>query len=283
MSEVLQSAKAGVSARPGVVAASVAAGFPWADTADTGPSVVVVEDGPSSTGRELAEQLVAEIWKSRQRTTLDLYTTEQAMEAVQLAGERKAPIVLADFADTPGGGGYGDGTRLLQAMIDANLQNAAFGMLYDPVAVRTCIEQGLGAHVVVAIGGKIDARYGEPIPVTGHVVAVTDGTLRLQGPMMAGTRIEMGPTAVLRVGGIDIFMTSGRFQVYDLNFVQHANMDTRNKAVVAVKSAHHFRAAFAPIASEVIVVDSGGGLTSRAYKHRAYKKVRRPVYPLELD
>ena len=78
-------------------------------------------------------------------------------------------------------------------------------------------------------------------------------------------------------------MTSGRFQLFDLNFFGHANVDPRNKAMVAVKSAHHFRAAFAPIASEVIVVDSGGGLTSRNYKQLAYQKVRRPVYPLDLD
>ncbi|NQV98641.1 MAG: M81 family metallopeptidase [Rhodospirillales bacterium] len=283
MTEVLQLAKAGVAATPGVLAASVAAGFPWADTPDTGPSVVVVGNGISDSCKQLADRLIAEIWRSRNRVTLELQTIDQAIAAVTAAGERRAPIVLADFADNPGGGGYGDGTRLLKAMIDAGLQDAAFGLLYDPVAVRTCIEQGLGAHVVVAIGGKIDGRYGEPIPVTGHVVAVTDGSLRLQGPMMAGTRIEMGPTVVLRVGGIDIFMTSGRFQLYDLNFFQHANLDPRTKAVVAVKSAHHFRAAFAPIASEIIVVDGGGGLTSRNYKQLSYEKVRRPVFPLDLD
>jgi len=168
-------------------------------------------------------------------------------------------------------------------MIDAELQNTAFGMLYDPIAVQTCIQQGLGAHVVVAVGGKIDPKYGAPVPVTGHVVAITDGTLKLKGPMTAGTNIQMGPTVVLRVGGIDIVMTSGRFQNYDINYFMHANIDPRDKDVVAVKSAHHFRAAYGPIASEVIVVDGGGGLTSRNYKELTYTQVRRPVFPLDLD
>lgn len=283
MTEVLESAKAGAAKLSSVLSCSVAAGFPWVDIEDTGPSVVVVGDGEAPAHKELADQLVAELWRSRARISIDIQTIEQAISAVQTAGERKAPIVLADFADNPGGGGYGDGTRLLKAMIDANVKDAIFGLLYDPVAVRTCVEQGLGAHVVVAIGGKIDTRYGEPIPVTGHVVAVTDGGLTLQGPMMAGSRISMGPTVVLRVGGIDIFLTSGRFQLYDLKFFEHANIDPRTKAVVVVKSAHHFRAAFAPIASEVIVVDGGGGLTSRNYKELDYKKVRRPIFPLDLD
>jgi microcystin degradation protein MlrC len=63
----------------------------------------------------------------------------------------------------------------------------------------------------------------------------------------------------------------------------HANIDPRDKNVVAVKSAHHFRAAYGPIASEVIVVDGGGGLTSRNYKELTYTQVRRPVFPLDLD
>ncbi len=283
MTEALMSVKLGVEQTPAALSGSVACGFPWADIAETGPSVVIVGDGDAAGCQELANKRIDEIWQSRHRLTIRPVSIEEALTTVQTAGERKAPIVLADFADNPGGGGYGDATRLLKAMIDANLQNAAFATLYDPVAVRTCIEQGLGAHVVVAIGGKIDARYGAPIPVTGHVVAVTDGTLRLKGPMMAGTTINMGPTAVLRVGGIDIVLTSGRFQAYDLNFFEHAHIDPRKKDVLAVKSAHHFRAAFAPIASEVIVVDSGGGLTSLNYKELPYTQVRRPVYPLDLD
>ncbi len=282
MLEALASAKLGVGQGDGVLSSSVAAGFPWADIYDSGPSVVVVGDGHSASHKDLADQVMAEIWQSRNRLTIDPWTIEQAIAAIQSAGPRKAPLVLADFADNPGGGGYGDATRLLKAMIDANVQDAVFGLLYDPVAVQTCVEQGLGAHVVVAIGGKIDARYGTPLPVTGHVVAVTDGSLTLQGPMMAGSRICMGPTVVLQVGGIEILITSRRFQLYDLQFFEHANIDPRKKAVVVVKSAHHFRAAFAPIASEVIIVD-GGGLTSRNYRQLDYQNVRRPVYPLDLD
>ncbi len=283
MTEVLLSAKTGTHSVPGVLSSTIACGFPWVDIHDTGPACVVVGDGNAPEFQKLADKLIEEVWQSRHRITIDPISIEEAMERVLVAGKRPAPVVLADFADNPGGGAYGDGTRLLKAMIDADLQNAVFGTLYDPVAVQTCVGQGLGAHVVVAIGGKIDPKYGAPIPVTGSVVAITDGSLKLKGPMMAGTEIQMGPTVVLRVGGIDIVMVSGRFQNYDTNFFEHANINPREKDVLAVKSAHHFRAAYAPIASEVIVVDSGGGLTSRNYKELTYTKLRRPVFPLDLD
>ena len=282
MCEVLASADKLLS-RPGVLAAGVAAGFPWVDILDTGPSAVIVGDCADPKYRAMADGLIAEIWEKRRRTTVETVDVETAMAMVKQAAPTDRPIVLADFADNPGGGGYGDATRLLKGMLDAGLQDAAFATIYDPRAVQTCVDNGLGARVVVDLGGKIDPRYGDPISLTGTVSAVTDGTFTLDGPMMAGTRIDMGPTAVLRVGGLDIVITSGRFQAYDRMFFRHARIEPTAKQVLAVKSAHHFRAAFGPIASQIIVVDSGGGLTSRNYKELSYRKVRRPVYPLDFE
>jgi len=282
MTEVLDAA-ANLASTEGVLSIGIAAGFPWADTPDTGPSVVIVSDGESTQSSALAEGLVEQIWQSRGRLTIQTLPVGAALAAVKTAPDSDQPIVIADFADNPGGGGYGDSTPLLRAMIDADLQNAAFGMIYDPVTVRTCMEQGLGAHVVVALGGKVDPRFGEPVAVTGRVLAITDGTFRLQGPMMAGMPVDMGPTVVVQVGGIDVVITSGRFQCYDRMYFEHARVDISKKSVIAVKSAHHFRAAFGPIASQILVVDSSGGLTSRNFKELPYENVRRPVYPLDMN
>ncbi len=281
MSEVLASADK-LSSQPGVLAVGVAAGFPWVDILDTGPAAVVVGDGADVKYRAMADGLIAEIWDKRQRTTVDTVDNETAMAMVKQAAPADHPIVLADFADNPGGGGYGDATGLLKGMLDAGLQDAAFATIYDPRSVQTCIDNGLGARVVVELGGKVDPGYGAPLSLSGTVSAVTDGTFVLDGPMMAGSRIDMGPTVVLRVDGVDIVITSGRFQAYDLKFFRHARIEPTAKKILAVKSAHHFRAAYGPIASTIIIVDGGGGLTSRNYKELPYRKVRRPVYPLDF-
>jgi len=281
MTEVLDAA-ANLTSTEGVLSVSVAAGFPWADITDTGPSVLIVSDAEDHGCADMADGLIERIWQSRARVSIQTLPVGAALAAVNSAPVANQPIVIADFADNPGGGGYGDSTPLLRAMIEADLKNAAYGMIYDPATVRTCVEQGLGAHVVVAIGGKIDPRFGEPIAATGRVAAITDGTLRLQGPMMAGLPVDMGTTVVLQVGGIDVLITSRRFQCYDRMFFEHARIDVAKKSVVAVKSAHHFRAAFEPIASQILVVDSGAGLTSRNFKDLPYENVRRPVFPLDM-
>ena len=137
--------------------------------------------------------------------------------------------------------------------------------------------------IVNHLGGKIDPRYGAPIAVRGTVTALTKGQFTLKGPMAAGVHIDMGPTAVLKVGGIEVVVASERFQAHDIMYFQHARIDVTQKKVIVVKSSQHFRAAFQPLASDIIVVDGGGGLTSGNYKALTYTKVRRPIFPLDLN
>ncbi len=282
MREVLESA-ARYEKEPGVLSVTVNAGFPWADIQDAGPSAVVVGDGRSPRYGEIAESLIAEIWDSRHRTTVESVDAAVAMDLVRQAGAGTPPVVLADFADNPGGGGYGDATGLLGAMIAADLQDAAFAMIYDPEAAAICHQAGEGTEVSLKLGGKTDPKFGAPLDVRGTVARLTDGRVVLDGPMAKGLKINMGPSAVLRVGGVDIVVASGRYQALDRQYFLHAGIDPARKSVIAVKSAQHFRAAFAPIAREIIVVDSGGGLTSNDFRALTYTKVRRPVYPLDLE
>jgi microcystin degradation protein MlrC len=282
MTEALESA-AKFGAEPGVLSISINAGFPWADIRDAGPSAVVVSDGMSNRPAEIAAALMAEAWDKRHRLTIQTIGVAEAMAAVKAAGSGDGPVVLADYADNPGGGGYGDSIGLLGGMIEAGLENAAFATLYDPEAAALCARAGEGAAVALTLGGKLDPRFGAPLQVTGKVTRLTDGRLTFDGPMNAGVAVDMGVTAVLVIGGIEVVVTGGRFQAYDQQFFKHAGIDPAEKSVVAVKSAQHFRAAFAPIAREIHIIDGGGGLTSANFKERPFEKLRRPIYPLDLE
>ena len=290
MTEVLALAKE-FESKASVLAVSINAGFPWADIREAGPSVVVVGDGNDSRHAEIASVLIQHVYDNRERSTIETVSVADAVARMRKRGRKKGPVVVADFADNPGGGGYGDATGLLKGMLDANLKGAAFANMYDPEAAAACTQAGEGAEVSLTLGGRLDPSTGSPIEVTGTVMRLTDGRFAFEGPMSKGVKVKAGATAVLRVGGpssrrgrnegVDIVITSRRYQVYDLNFFKHAGIDPAKKKLVAVKSAHHFRAAFAPIASEIILVDEGGGITSRNFKKLPYKKVRRPVWPLD--
>jgi microcystin degradation protein MlrC len=98
--------------------------------------------------------------------------------------------------------------------------------------------------------------------------------------MWAGVPVDLGPTAVLRIGGVRAIVSSNNLQVTDRRFFLSQGIDPAGLSVVAVKSAQHFRAAFEPIARKLVFVDSGG-LASADFRRFPYRKLRRPIWPLD--
>jgi microcystin degradation protein MlrC len=267
---------------PGVHSVSVLAGFAKADIPDVGPSALVVGEGHDPRYRDMATRIMTFAWETRHRTSLAPLTAAEAVRMAREQGRIGAPAVIADYADNPGGGGYSDSTGLLRAMIDARLADAAISPICDPEAAAACHAAGFGARLRIPVGGKIDPLFGPPIEAEGTVTALTDGRFRIQGPMQNGVQVDMGPSAVLKIGGVEVVLASKRYQNYCLTFFSSLGIDPRARAVLAVKSMQHFRAAYQPIASTVLIVDEGNGITSNDVTKLPYTRVRRPIFPLDL-
>ncbi|MEI9425748.1 M81 family metallopeptidase [Mesorhizobium sp. Cs1299R1N1] len=263
---------------------SVCAGFSWSDIYDVGPSVTVTADGDSTEARRIAEEFMDYAWETRAfvSTTDTEVSVAEALERAK-AGEAGAnkPLVIADIGDNPGGGAYGDTTDLLRAMIAADLQNAAFHAIYDPEAVQAGIVIGVGNKGRILLGGKQAPEMGGgPLEIEAQIVSITDGRFRCHGPSFLGGGAwrSFGPSLMLRVGGIEIGVISRPEQTIDLAQLSSIGIDPLHCATIALKSYHHFRAAFEPIAREVIKVDAGG-LGSAG--PRTYRHIRRPIWPLD--
>ncbi|MFN3745694.1 MAG: M81 family metallopeptidase [Hyphomicrobiaceae bacterium] len=267
----------------GVLALSINAGFAWADIPEVGPTAVLVGDGSDPRFQAYAESLANDIWEGRHRRTVTFLAVAEALARARAVGRVGKPAVLADFADNPGGGGYGDTTGLLRGMIEAGLESAAMAAFYDPEAAAACHKVGVGATLTLQLGGKVDPRFGAPIEAAGTVTHVSDGRMTIEGPMMRGVGLEMGPTATFKIGGVEVVIISRRFQNYDRNFFRAGGIEPAERAILAVKSSQHFRAAYAPIASEVIIVDEGGGVMSNDLTRLPFTRVPRPIFPLDLD
>ncbi|NGO56034.1 MlrC C-terminal domain-containing protein, partial [Allomesorhizobium camelthorni] len=190
--------------------------------------------------------------------------------------------MFADFSDNPGGGNYGDATNLLRAMIAADLQNAAFYAIFDLAAVQAGIAIGIGNKGRILLGGKHDPEMGGgPLEVEAQIVSITDGRFRCHGPMGGGVWQSVGPSLMLRVGGIEVAVISRNEQALDLAQLTSLGIDPLHCATIALKAAHHFRAAFEPIAREVTRVDGGGMGSAARYLRTDYRHVRRPIWPLD--
>jgi microcystin degradation protein MlrC len=186
------------------------------------------------------------------------------------------PVVMADRADNAGGGAPGDSTYLLKALLDRRVDNAALAMIWDPVAVEFCFDAGVGATLEMRIGGKTCRFSGEPLDVTATVTRLAKNP----DQEALGTRAPLGPSAAIRVDGIDVVLNSIRQQTFSTDCFTQLGIDPSRRRIVVVKSTQHFHASFASIAKEIIYVDAPG-LLSTNYLQFPYKKMRRPMVPFD--
>ena len=277
MTDVLNTLHA-LETKPGVVTTTLSMGFPFADITDAGVSILVTTNGDMALAETYADQFASDIWEMREQFTFNLHTVEAAIEiANQTDGK---PIILADGADNPGGGGPCDGTTILQKFIEADVQDAVIAVIADPESVAQAVEAGVGNQVQLNIGGKTDTQHGVPVALTGYVKTLSDGRFVLKGPMGRGTAGNMGRTAVIQVSGVEIIVTERRIQPYDAEVLRSVGIEPQTRKLIALKSAVHFRADYTPMAHQILDVDTPGVHSPNLFNYD-YQKLRRPIYPLD--
>ena len=273
-----------------VLAVSICAGFDLANIHDVGPSVTVTVDsggdgdarsGALARAQEIAEEFMDHAWATRGFTTVHLLSVAETVARARAGKPGDRPLVIADFTDNPGGGGYGDATALLKGLVEGGIERAAFHAICDPAAVEAGMRAGVGARTTLTIGGKTDpVMGGGPLSLNGEVVCLSNGKFIAYGPMGGGVERNYGPSMVFRVGGIDIIVITNNGQATDLAQFTSLGVDPTRYTTVAVKSMQHFRAAFEPIAREIVLVDTGA-LCQVNYTAELFTKVRRPIWPLD--
>jgi microcystin degradation protein MlrC len=261
-----------------VVNVNVAGGFPYCDSKESGFSIVVMTNNDSDLAEKYAQELSDYAWSLRREFLKPLTPVSEAVRRAMDA--KKGPIVLADVADNPGGGGSGDGTVVLKTLLETHADNVGFALIKDPEVVVRAIETGVGGSMKTAIGGKTDSLHGPPIEVTGYVETVTDGTFVHKGPMGTGSKGHIGRSVVLKVDGVQLIVAELKMAPNDPEIFRRHGIEPTEKKILVVKSRGHFRAAYEPFAKEIIEVDAPG-LTSPNLKQFPYKNVRRPLFPLD--
>ncbi len=120
----------------------------------------------------------------------------------------------------------------------------------------------MGARISLALGGRYPATGSAPYQAEFEVEALTDGRFTCSGAMYGGCQAELGPMACLRVADreaeVRVVVSSERFQCLDLAIFRHMGIEPSEQQILAVKSTVHVLADFAPIAAEVLFVDSPG-------------------------
>jgi microcystin degradation protein MlrC len=260
-----------------VLDVSLLGGFFPAERRETGINVVVTTNNEPNLAREIAEQVKEFCWSKRQAFHTDMVSVEDAVREAMEA--ESGPVVLGDLADSGGAGTPGDGTAILAEFLKRNAKGAVIGNIADPSAVQEAIKAGVGKSVTLTVGGKVDNFHGEPVQISGKVRAIHDGVFRSCTTFNAGT-YHRGATVVVDCGGTEVILTSRPVLVFEANHFRSLGIEPTQRKILACKSELQHRAGFEGIASKIIDVDAPG-LATQDLSRLPFKKIRRPVFPLD--
>ena len=236
--------------------ASIFGGFAWGDSPWAGPTAFCWADS-AEEARGAARALVREMEARIARFAVTLPPPELALRTALAAPP--GLVALLDPADNPLSGGACDTPGLLRALVEAGPPvETVFAFLHDPAAVEAARTADIGGTITRDLCARTTNAFGPPVPFTGIVERLTDGRFRNHGPMEAGTRVELGPTAVLRAGALSVIVTSRKEAAVDPGFFVLHGIELSGVRLLANKAKNHFRAAFTERCTAIIECDTPG-------------------------
>ncbi|BBK34229.1 microcystin degradation protein MlrC [Stella humosa] len=270
-----------------VLNVSILGGFTYGDTPYNGMAFIVTTRGDEARAKELCAELAARTWADRHRFVPRLTALEDCVQgALARAADPSLPAaIIADVADNPGGGGRGNTVWLLKALYSAKAEGVILGHLFDAPLAAEAHRLGVGARFDAHFNRDEEDERSEPFSAQATVVGLSDGVfVGQEGGSRAGMTVDLGPSAVLRVGTLTVAVISRRQQTIDPGYFENLGVSVTEARTVVVKSRGHFRAGFLKYFQPAQVIEADvPGLTSPNLDNFEFRNVVRPLFPLDQD
>ncbi len=253
--------------RDGILDANLMIGYVWADEPRaTACGVVTGTDKAAATAA--AEEIARSYWDAREGFQFGPVTGPlDAMLDIAETCET-APLILADSADNPTGGGVGDRADVLNALLARKFENALVAGITDRPAVEACFTAGLGKTASLRIGGSLDPS-STPALVEAEV-------LFLDGPGPLPER-----QAVVRIGGVTVVLAARRRPYHNISDFTRLGLAPEKVRLLAVKSGY-LSPELAPIANPNLMALTEG-VVNQDIEHLESNRRLRPAFPFDRD
>jgi microcystin degradation protein MlrC len=269
-----------------VMNVSIVSGFSRGDTPKNGLSVLVTTRGDAARAEAVAREIAAQVWSTRARWIARLTSLEDATRMALAVGRDAArpSLIFADVADNPGGGGRGNTTWILDAFLRAGVEGAVFGIHNDPALAAEAHALGVGARFRARFNRDETHADSRPLEADAVVEALSDGEVTGRRGIYRGRSVSLGPSALLRIGGVRVAVVTQRRQLAEPQMIETLGVDLRSVRSLVVKSRGHFRAGFDDIwTPERIIEVDVPGLTTVVMDRVPWREVPRPIYPLDAE
>jgi microcystin degradation protein MlrC len=232
-------------------------GFVYSDVARGG--FTVAASGRLSAGREAGDELAQFAWAMKDRFSVSAVPTALG---VRSALEATGTIVLADVGDNIGGGSGGDGTEVLREMLRVDAKSAVV-VISDSSTAALAHSVSIGDEIEVSLGGKLELQQGGPIGGRARVVSTSSGKYTATGAWMGGHVFDMGPSAVLKIGDVDVIVTSIATPPFHRELLTSQGVDPTGYKIIVAKGALAWQDSLSDVAAGAQFLDTRGSTPAR--------------------
>jgi microcystin degradation protein MlrC len=166
-------------------------------------------------------------------------------------------------------------------MVERDLPGSIFGYVVDPITVEQLWDREIGERVSFSLGGRHEKIFGQPLKLeNAEILAKSTGEFIHTSPNLRGAVGRLGKSLRVRTGNMEIIIGSVRNQTFDDQPFAVLGANVADYRYIGLKSTQHFRGYFGSRAAEIISTDPPG-LHSGDLTVFDYKKIKRPVFPLD--
>ena len=255
-----------------VIDAAIWMSYPWADEPRNHGVVMTYGDDEAAVARA-AETLAKNFWEVREQFEFVAPTTYLDDAINQAIKSDTKPFIISDMGDNPTAGGAGDVTWTLHEIFkrpefkSSNSKSLIYASIPGPELVSKALEVGVGGKIDALAGAEVDNRFAPPVRIEGEITAIKES--------------ENNTEVVVKSGNIYTIVTERRNAYhYKKNFTD-LGLDPENIDILVVKLGYLTPEIYDLRADWLIALTPGG--VDQDLLRLPYKRINRPMYPLDPD
>ena len=258
----------------GVIDAAIWVGYAWADEPRNHAVVMVTGDDKEKVTQS-AEELAQSFWDVRDKFEFvaPVGTLEECLD--KAIASKKHPFIISDTGDNPTAGGAGDVTWTLRELLKrpelqaTNGPSLIYASLPAPQFVEKAVAIGEGGQLEAEAGARVDDRYSGPIKLSGTIEKIRQGDKHAE--------IEV----VLKTGNNRIILTKKRKPYHYEKDFTNLGLNPHETDIVIVKIGYLVPELYNMRADWIMALTPGG--VDQDLERLGYKRINRPMYPLDKD
>lgn len=262
-----------------VVCASIFLTQPWLDVPGMGCSVVIYinEGAEADYYEEKLLDILNYIWKTRESFHIKVPNISDFIKDID---SYEKMVCIVELGDIVSAGGIGDSTFILKALLDTDVRHRTVVTIADRNTVIKASQLGATKSGWFEVGGGKDYGYNTRVRVYAEVVNISDEPFIPKGASLTGIRLDAGRRVLLRKNNIYIIVSEYGCFNHDPELLRIVGLDPGAIDIVVQKTHQLFKSGYKEIMKSIVYIDTPG-FTDRNLSNLAFKKISRPMYPLE--